>query len=165
MGSHPVAAVTELAAWSWDATSELAWPVLSTRAGGGYLIREHDEMVDKSRRIDGYWIHPSGVRHPIAVRCQDGFGGEYETFTVRDSEYAGLSGMPPVWGPTYHVQSYVSGDRRRLLASAIAESWELLAYIDLNRSQPGFWRPGPDHLFAVVPWRDLATVVIARGAS
>lgn len=157
--------IATAAAWSWEVTERVAWPALCATVGGGYLIRELDQATDMSRRIDGYWIHTSGRRTPLAVRCQDGFGSEYETFTVRDSEYAGLSRVPAMLGPRHHLQSYVTADHTRLLSAALAESWEVLAYVDMNQARPGFWRTGPDHSFAVVPWRHLSTAVIVGGNS
>lgn len=142
---------------SWLATTRI-WP-----ASLGRLVQEQSPDLDRRHHIDGWWVTPAGQWRPISVRAQDGYGSEFQTFTVRDQEWHDFqSAAADELVPVAFVQSYWTRDYGRPLAAAVAEYHEVMAYVGLNVSR--IWRPVREagritqRLMAVVPWDHLTSV-------
>jgi hypothetical protein len=158
------------------AFSQLVWPLISERCGGGEIVQVESETdaktLDVMAGIDAWQVVPKlGVMRGIASRVQWGSKSSrfpYNTFTIRYNRPSGhttefakrlqaIEAADKGWlYPHLTIQAYLDGDT--VLSVGVVRTADLFAFAEENRRTPSrdtvYFQNNFDHSsnFLVVPW-------------
>jgi hypothetical protein len=148
----------------------LVWPAIGGEFGEVIPVEtvtanSFARELDMRAGIDAWLVSVDGHMRGLASRVQ-WTNSSYNTFTVRvrtrygrPTEYhkrkAELAAMVPAITPHYFVQGYVSMDRTRLVAAAIAPMRSVIQAVD---EEIGWlMKPNPDGTQGwAVPWESVS---------
>lgn len=148
---------------SGDAFTSVVWPTVRPHLDGGDLLLmegrpdvELARLLDMKAGIDGWQIHPQGMRG-IASRVQ--VGRAWDTFTIRLSRDSGaatefskrrdaISSGRWVY-PAVTVQAYLGGWDGPVLSVGVALTKDIIAFIEAGLHEV---RRTSNASFAVASW-------------
>lgn len=145
------------------------WPAYQAQFGDPVPVEsvtanDFARELDVRSGIDMWLMSRDGHMRGLASRVQWG-DKSWDTFTVRmkrvsgyatefDKRVAQIATPGTVW-PWYFCHGYMSKDRTRLIAAALARTADVIAAVQFGI---GFEKPNSEDgtRFWCVPWRDLA---------